>query len=41
LYVLLDKNNITRFFKDTNNPEFLNPDPGTVVKKDIVFSDDD
>lgn len=41
MYVLLDKNNITRFFKDTNNPEFLNPDPGTVVKKDIVFSDDD
>jgi len=41
LYVLVDKNNITRFFRNTKNPDQMNPEPGTVVQKDIVFSDDD
>ena len=32
---------MTRFFKDSENPEKMNPEPGTVVQKDIVFKDGD
>ena len=32
---------MTRFFRNTNNPIELNPEPGTVIQSDIVYSDGD
>ena len=37
---MLNKNNITRFFKITDYPE-KNPVEGTVVQSDIVYNDGD
>jgi hypothetical protein len=37
---MVNKNNITRFFKVTNQIE-KNPEPGTVVLSDIVYNDSD
>ena len=40
MYILVNKNNITRFFKTTNEEE-KNPKEGTVVQTDIIFNDSD
>ena len=40
MYILVNKNNITRFFKITNEEE-KNPKEGTVVHTDIVYNDGD
>jgi len=38
LYILINKNNITRFFKTTNE-DGINPKEGIVVQTDIVYND--